>query len=152
MQTFLPYSDFDATAKVLDMRRLGKQRIEGYQILVILLNRRKSKAWRNHPAVLMWEGYESCLAKYIISICKEWIGRGYKDTILQKTYDLCKIFCLNYEYPTNPLWLGREDFHLSHKSNLIRKMPERYKFVWFDVSDNLPYIWPTKHNFIGESK
>ena len=33
MQTFLPYPSFDASAKVLDYRRLGKQRVEAYQIL-----------------------------------------------------------------------------------------------------------------------
>ena len=50
MQTFLispyPYE----TAKILDNRRLGKQRIEALQILNILLGETKSTAWKNHPA------------------------------------------------------------------------------------------------------
>ena len=33
MQTFLPYESFEDTAKVLDYRRLGKQRVEGMQII-----------------------------------------------------------------------------------------------------------------------
>ncbi|MDQ1681515.1 MAG: hypothetical protein QOH99_56, partial [Frankiaceae bacterium] len=33
MQTFLPYADFGASARVLDDRRLGKQRVETLQIL-----------------------------------------------------------------------------------------------------------------------
>ena len=33
MQTFLPYSNFQKSAEVLDWRRLGKQRVEGMQII-----------------------------------------------------------------------------------------------------------------------
>ncbi|HMC68015.1 MAG TPA: pyrimidine dimer DNA glycosylase/endonuclease V, partial [Mycobacteriales bacterium] len=37
MQTFLPYSRFDASAAVLDDLRLGKQRVETLQILRALV-------------------------------------------------------------------------------------------------------------------
>ena len=37
MQTFLPYADFPGSAKVLDRKRLGKQRVECCQILNTLL-------------------------------------------------------------------------------------------------------------------
>ena len=37
MQTFLPYPDFERSAKVLDNKRLGKQRVEVLQILNVLL-------------------------------------------------------------------------------------------------------------------
>ena len=33
MQTFLPYKSFEQSAQVLDWRRLGKQRVEGMQII-----------------------------------------------------------------------------------------------------------------------
>ena len=33
MQTFLPYESFEESASVLDWRRLGKQRVEGMQII-----------------------------------------------------------------------------------------------------------------------
>ena len=33
MQTFLPHADFDRSAEVLDLRRLGKQRVEVIQIV-----------------------------------------------------------------------------------------------------------------------
>jgi Pyrimidine dimer DNA glycosylase len=33
MHTFLPYPSFEETASILDYRRLGKQRVEGFQIL-----------------------------------------------------------------------------------------------------------------------
>ena len=37
MQTFLPYPSFVESAKALDNKRLGKQRVEAYQILKTLL-------------------------------------------------------------------------------------------------------------------
>ena len=45
MQTFLPYKSFNKSFKVLDYRRLGKQRVEAMQILNVLLGRRKTKGW-----------------------------------------------------------------------------------------------------------
>ena len=52
MQTFLPYKDFTKSAKALDNKRLGKQRVEVKQILNALDG--KSKGWTNHPATNMW--------------------------------------------------------------------------------------------------
>lgn len=77
MQTFLPFEDFTECAKVLDYRRLGKQRIESCQILNTLAG--NSKGWINHPAVKMWRGYENVLIKYNLAICKEWVAKGYKE-------------------------------------------------------------------------
>jgi len=139
MQTFLPYPDFQETARVLDYRRLGKQRIEGRQIMMALLNLTESKAWRNHPATRMWKGYEGSLARYCFDICQEWIRRGYKDNQLEffKKY----VDTLPDDLPS---WFGDHDFHSSHRSNLLRKDKEFYsKFGW-DEPDDLPYIWPVK--------
>ena len=36
MQTFLPYPDFQLSAECLDYKRLGKQRLEAFQLLVAL--------------------------------------------------------------------------------------------------------------------
>ena len=88
MQTFLISPDYSETSKILDYRRLGKQRVECWQILNILLTLKihpnTKLAWMNHPAVLMWKGYEYQLCKYGIEISKNWINRGYKDSMLPK--------------------------------------------------------------------
>ena len=55
MQTFLPYPDLRASCVVLDDRRLGKQRVETFQILRALTW--PEYAWKNHPAVRMWRGF-----------------------------------------------------------------------------------------------
>ena len=56
MQTFMPYEDFRKTFECLDYRRLGKQRIEAFQILRCLEG--LTSGWKNHPAVKMWRGHE----------------------------------------------------------------------------------------------
>ena len=82
MQTFLPVSDFAASARILDDARLGKQRVEAYQIIRTLDG--VTKGWRNHPAVRMWRGYEPALIEYSLVICAEWDRRGYADTVREK--------------------------------------------------------------------
>jgi len=142
MQTFLPYPDFDQSAKILDYRRLGKQRVEAWQILNTLIG--KSSGWKNHPAVRMWRGYEETLAHYGMAMCDEWIRRGYKDTLrprfeamLPENYKL--LYYYSFTYPT---WWGNEQFHRSHRSNLLRKKPDFYRELWPKECDTLSYVWP----------
>ena len=49
MQTFLPYSDFQQSAAVLDRVRLGKQRVEALQTLRALVI--PEYGWQSHPAI-----------------------------------------------------------------------------------------------------
>jgi hypothetical protein len=135
MQTFLPYNDFEKSAQVLDRQRLGKQRVETLQLLKALAG--ETKGWVNHPAAKMWRGYENALAIYGMVICNEWIKRGYKDTCFAKIMEY-----RNYKTAiVVPKWLGREDFHASHRSNLLRKNPEYYSQFGWDESPDLPYVW-----------
>lgn len=143
MQTFLPYSTFQKTAKVLDYRRLGKQRVETWQILRAI--RGETRGWVNHPASVMWRGYEGALIDYGISMCSEWIGRGYNDTMLPRFKDIAG----EYEDKSLPDWLGDEDFHLSHMSNLIRKDPIFYSPLFPGVPDDLEYLWPEERQLIS---
>lgn len=139
MQTFLPYSDFELSASVLDRMRLGKQRVEGFQLLKTLLD---DGGWSNHPAAKMWAGYEAGLARYTIAVCTEWVARGYRDSCDEKIRQLCFVHYIDLYDEGLPPWLGDEHFHLSHKSNLIRKLPEHYGPLWPDVPDDLSYVWP----------
>jgi hypothetical protein len=135
MQTFLPYPDFAESAKVLDYRRLGKQRVEVLQLLKALI---EGGAWSNHPAANMWKYRENSLVSYGIAICDEWAFRGYKDTCLNKIIT----FWDEYAEMSLPDWVGNPDFHAAHRSNLLRKDPVHYgQFGWTEAND-LPYIWP----------
>lgn len=137
MQSFLPYPEFDKSAKVLDYRRLGKMRVEAYQLLRAIQG--VTKGWRNHPAAVMWRGYEYALCQYGLAMCDEWISRGYNDTMRERFIDAMD----NLEDTGMPPWLGDEDFHRSHQSNLIRKDPVFYTPLFPDVPDNLEYVWPS---------
>lgn len=140
MQSFLPYSDFTRSAKVLDRQRLGKQRVENLQILGTILD--PSKGWQNHPAVNMWRGHEGYLVRYNSAICDEWIDRGYKDTCKDKVFNLwCDSGMPNIVLP---LWLGKKRFHQSHRSRLIQKFPDHYGPLFPNTPVDLPYYWPNK--------
>jgi hypothetical protein len=141
MQTFLPYPSFEKSAKVLDYRRLGKQRVEAWQILNALRGTSRGRGWVNHPATKMWRGYETALIYYGIAMCEEWIRRGYKDTMLPRFKALLSNDDIIRKGPAPP-WLGNKKFHRSHRSNLVRKLPEYYGPKWPNEEDNLPYVWP----------
>jgi hypothetical protein len=140
MQTFLPYADFRRSMTVLDRQRLGKQRVEAWQIYRALTG--QSSGWVNHPATKMWRGHEAALCYYGFHACQEWKQRGYKDSLeghfldgLQERVELSSQVVM-------PKWLGDEAFHSSHRSNLLRKMPDFYgQFGWKD-DPSAPYIWP----------
>ena len=142
MQTFLPTKNFRTTAKILDYRRLGKQRVECKQILNALSPEYTKKGWKNHPATLMWKGYENALMFYANCMIEEWISRGYNNTM--ELYEITGPIV----YPER----FRDDkLHLSHRMNLLRKDYDYYK-VHFPMEDELftrqmmdeyPYHWPS---------
>ena len=135
MQTFLPYPDLKESVRVLDYRRLGKQRVETFQVLNILLDRTPTKGWRNHPVTVMWTGYELALKLYQNYTIQEWINRGYKNNMLLEEVDIDSVIM--------PSWFGLNEFHRSHRSNLLRK-DYAYYSQYFDEPSNLEYYWPLK--------
>lgn len=139
MQTFLPYEDFMKSARALDNKRLGKQRVEGMQILNTL---ETNNGWRHHPIVKMWDGHEAWLVLYTTMVCHEWKQRGFQDTVLNKILDKYGQFVLEKPKP-KPHWLGNKELHSSHRANLLRKDPEWYEqFSWRD-DPTKPYYWWT---------
>ena len=150
MQTFLPYSDFAATARVLDDKRLGKQRVEVIQIVRALTW--PQYAWQSHPVVLMWKGHEEALGRYGVTMCEAWTARGFGDTCAETiTADLSTAGVTairSYEDLATdgalPGWIFDPALHRSHRSNLIRKDPGHYSPLFPDVPDDLPYVWPVR--------
>lgn len=134
MQTFLAYEDFNESAKVLDPKRLGNQ---AYREGMILLR----GGWSNHPASKMWNGYKRYLAEYLLACFRELSkrGRDYPHHVLEINKMLKDLLDNG-----KPPWLGNENLHSSHRSNLLRKDPVWYgKFGWTEPN-NLPYYWPSK--------
>ena len=138
MQTFMPYSDFKLVAKCLDNKRLGKQRVECLQIYKALTE--ENYGWKNHPIVKMWKGHELALLDYSIIICKEWISRGFKDTMLERFRELWSKEIRGVIAYEQPQWIFDEELQLSHQSNLVRKDEKHYR-KFFDVPNNIEYKW-----------
>ncbi len=135
MQTFLPYESFQKSAQCLDNKRLNKQITEAMQIYTANVNFELGikSGWQNHPAVKMWRGYNEALLGYRNWCIREWHSRGYSSHTIS---NIAKVTIY-------PPWLGSPEFHLSHKSNLLRKDFEHYsKFFGKDIPVGLPYIWP----------
>jgi len=171
MQTFLPYKSFEQSLDCLDKQRLGKQRVEASQILNCLNyrktgdiymidknGRKRRRGWIDHKAVVMWVGYDSALIQYYNTCLRKFAERGGNNIKLQPIEEPAEIIY--------PHWLGDEEFHASHRSNLLRKSKESFEqrmikirenpnskinpmeviewyaqFKWNEPAD-LPYIWP----------
>lgn len=161
MQTFVPLFGSADTAQVLDRARLNKQALEGWQILMNLVqldpqgNHRVSKGWSNHPAVKMWRGHEGALVSYILKMVMEWEKRGYKSTIGQKTLQTyiqaVKLGRITRESHLYPEWMRNRELFAriasSHRMALLVKDYEWYsQFGWDEDPGYRPesydYVWP----------
>ena len=149
VQTFLPLPSFTASARILDLRRLGRQRVEALQILRGLTVH--GYGWRHHPAVKMWAGYEEALVRYGLDVCQIWRSDGHADTceatlVADFTRATGVVGVRTQETLAEarelPPWLGLEAFHRSHQSALVRKNPGHYRRWFPHVPDDLPYVWP----------
>ncbi len=115
MQIFLPYSDMKKSLQCLDNKRLGKQRVETYQIISAITKRPKLdgspyKGWLNHPCTIMWKDYVPALKHYMNLSITEWVDRGFKNTM--------QLEIVRDEEILYPKFLGNERFHSSHRANL----------------------------------
>ena len=138
MQIFLPYPDFKLSLRALDNKRLGKQRVETYQIISAITKRPKLdgtpyKGWLNHPCTVMWRDYVESLKLYMNTAIEVWIERGFKNTMVIESYDEKKL--------TIPNFIGNERFHSSHRANLLKKEPDFYNRYGWTENPSDPYVW-----------
>jgi hypothetical protein len=147
-------------ARQLDNKRLFKQALEGWQILMNLTeldpqsNYRKPAGWSSHPAVKMWRGSEIILYFYIQAMVNEWKARGFKTTIDHKA--LVTIIKAKEEGKagnTIPEWMRNQEMFdaiaSSHRTALLSKQYEHYnQFNWEEDKGYAPesydYVWPIK--------
>lgn len=139
MQTFLPHIGWNKSLQSLDDLRLGKQRVETKQILMILSG--ESQGYQHHPAIQMWRGYERALCWYGASACYQWRIVRHKKCDLYPWFPARdKTYATNH--PVLPPWTTDAWFMRSHRSNLIRKDPAYYGPKWPNTPENMPYLWP----------
>jgi hypothetical protein len=162
MQTFITSGDWFKIATVLDNKRLNKQALEGWQIMLNLLeldphgNDRKPRGWTNHPAVKMWRGSEAVLHAYVQNMVYEWKRRGFNSTIGDKALatarratKLGRMDMMHIKLPV--WWQDRELFEKiasSHRTALLSKNYDWYsQFGWAEDTGVAPaayeYVWGT---------
>lgn len=108
----------------------------------------------HHPATKMWQGHELALTAYGLTICNEWMTRGYNDNQheimldywpFHKPQDLMLTALQLKIRKQLPWWLGWREFHESHRSNLLRK--DDIHYIDFEMKHgtpfDLPYVWPS---------
>lgn len=145
---------------MLDKRRLNKQALEAWQIMLTNLkldpegNYREPKGWYNHPATLMWRGHDMALLEYIRAMVSEWILRGCKSTVLDKA-EATMVTAIDrglvvYPHADMPRWYKvpetLDSITKSHRIALLSKnyswysrwgweedegtQPESYEYIW----------------------
>lgn len=162
MQTFLPHTDsFKHTAQELDNKRLNKQVLEAWQLMLTLteLNpageHRDPKGWRNHPAAKMWRGHEKALMEYALAMLDEWLARGRNSTMgpkIKATFDTALSLGRVEDKLILPAWMQDtakyEQLASTHRVALLRKDYEWYsQFGWPEDKGKRPdyyqYLWPS---------
>jgi hypothetical protein len=157
MQTFLPFADYRECAHVLDRARLGKQRVECRQLVLLnvqgptvsrdpetgrplwwifdaaLEYPHASTPWYNHPVARLWRGFEVELCFYGMAMCIEWVNRGYEDaqfSFFAETAD--RLLGAGF-MRARPSWHCEKAYSF-HRGVLLGKAPEHYgKFGWTEV-------------------
>jgi hypothetical protein len=140
MQTFLPYPNFHDSARVLDWRRLGKQRVETWQIATMLLGDSAGRGRLNHPAVKMWRGHVPALCLYGVAVCIAWRERGYRDTMLERFTDMLR-HTADHSIAL-PEWHGDATLHAAYRAALLTKNPTWYAQFGWTETPKIAYVWP----------
>lgn len=124
------------TAQVLDKRRLRKQIIECRQILDALNG--KTKAWRNHPCTVQYEGYEQYLMNYHDCL------RLFANGLIEQAKDISDVTDRWFK----PLF-HTEPYFDSMKRRLYTKDPVHYA-QWADLgTDDVNWYWsPSEDTYI----
>jgi hypothetical protein len=85
----------------------------------------------------MWRDYVNALKLYYNDAIDVWTERGFKNSMEYERID--GDFVL-------PDWLGNEEFHSSHRANLLRKnLPFYSAQGWRDNPED-PYLWMDKEH------
>jgi hypothetical protein len=150
MQTFWIDDDPRNTAKVLDWRRLGKQRVEVLQILRALAG--ETMGWRHHSLTRAWAGHVNALVVYGEAICLEWRQRCRKPCDREVCAGDCsRDSCLSkiraYANGGPVVWPGWVDdplIRLAYRAKLLRKKPEHYGRLWPGVPADFEWRFVTK--------
>jgi hypothetical protein len=150
MQIFLPFPDFEKSCASLDTIRLGKQRVEAFQIWKALTSKTK---WSNHVCTRMWKDNIVALRSFIVICCRIYSQRKTKsgkfcqNTKMDQHIQENDLVVKPNELIVLPKWFGDDKFHDSHKAMLYYKGVENTKNGLFPTN---PYEQFEKYSHITE--
>ena len=141
MQTFLPVADFWGSATLLDRQRLGKQRVENYQIMQALTGLTVSQ----DDQIVPYEPPASIAKHWVTAL---WRGHtaellDYQDACLAKTYSLANAVGALSARRGLPAWFGDLEFHAQHRGRLVSKDPVIYRelFPGVEPLEDYTFHW-----------
>ena len=153
VNVFITSTNLEECARNLDYRRLGKQRLECIEII-------EGDSWKNHPCYLMWKNNKEALKIYFNHILREWISRGFQNSLAFYSIDESKAQFYDITYDENtylttisnpkinensilfPKWFCWKPLILSQRASLLRKDEVYYsskfeKTIFFQTG----YLW-----------
>lgn len=99
------------------------------------------------PLVRMWQGYEIALAGYSVACLATMVSFGVlgysRALVMAQAVAQLRRSSEDGEPMVMPPWLSDADVLRSHRSNLVRRFPERYSGKWPRTLQLMPYVWPT---------
>jgi len=182
LKTFVPFAGGNFEEGVLrslmclDDKRLGKQRVETFQIWKMVRGfpfdntkrpadhaSLKPAAWSRHPAVHQWHGYADALALYLIKNIEIWeqrvspiTGRPFDNTRMHENLTKWRIAYhenddqkpITYESVKVPHWWSDPRIHDSDKGILYRKDKHYSMFRKYAMVYE-QYVWPSQISAAG---
>lgn len=133
--TLMPSIGFHKSLVLIDDARLSKQRQDVLRILRGIMG---EEPW--HISHAGWEGYEYTLGVFGMSACSVWQNqRGHRDSIAFQLHEILEGVPHDL---VQPPWIGDLNFHRSHRSYLVRRMPEFYAEKFPNNPEGMPLLWP----------
>ena len=121
--TLMAYSTFEENAKVLSDKELKLMRVVSLRVLRVLTSDQDFNLSRaKRKAVNLWNGHTQALVRYGMSIARELVNRGYKDTSMEE-------FRSHFvrESVTKPSWVFWARLQRSHRAYInLRRLREEF--------------------------
>lgn len=145
MMTWLTRSSLFDSALDMELPELARTAHESYALFMELVFGEPDDEFGPAPAplVAMWVGYEAALAGYSVACAATLVSFGVTDAsrplaLAQTTRELRQG---GDDMPLEmPPWLMDIDVLRSHRSNMMRRWPDRYN--WPRTPELMPYLWP----------
>ncbi len=137
MMIWLPYPDFTKSVSCLNTQHLNRQRANCQVLSKSFISPNR---WNHVPTFKAWKNYYEVFQYYHDVCVKEWVKRGFRT------------IAVLYEAPKPdkrdlPWFIGEEQYHASHRSNLLRLDPTYAGIEGWREPSNLPYLWPNMNNY-----